>query len=71
MTEDEYNAGVRNIPLFFDRDTTDGTATIYRKPNGDPVRNKVARGRFSAVFLVQCLAAMGVYLLRIEDVDAQ
>jgi hypothetical protein len=37
MTEDEYNAGVRNIPLFFDRDTTDGTATIYRKPNGDPV----------------------------------
>ena len=35
------------------------------------LRNKVARGRFSAVFLIQCLAAMGVHLLRIEDADAQ
>ena len=35
------------------------------------LRNRVARGRFSAVFLVQCLAAMGVHLLRIEDLDAQ
>ena len=31
------------------------------------LRNKVARGRFSAVFLVQCLAAMGVPTLRLED----
>lgn len=35
------------------------------------LRNKVARGRFSAVFLIQCLASMGVRALRIEDVDAQ
>jgi hypothetical protein len=37
MTEDEFNAGVRNIPLYFDRDTADGKASIYRKSNGDPV----------------------------------
>jgi len=37
MTEDEFNAGVRNIPLYFDRDTADGRASIYRKRDGDPV----------------------------------
>jgi hypothetical protein len=37
MTEDEFNVGVRNIPLLFERDTTDGKASIYRKPDGDPV----------------------------------
>ncbi len=31
------------------------------------LRNKVARGRFSAVFLVQCLSAMGARMLRIEE----
>ncbi|HXC14765.1 MAG TPA: DUF6471 domain-containing protein [Stellaceae bacterium] len=35
------------------------------------LRNKVARGRFSAVFLIQCLAAMGVPVLRLEDVERQ
>lgn len=35
------------------------------------LRNKVARGRFSAVFLAQCLVAIGVQLLRIEDPDLQ
>jgi len=29
------------------------------------IRNKVARGRFTAVFLVQCLESMGVRELRI------
>jgi hypothetical protein len=34
------------------------------------LRNKVARGRFSAVFLVQCLSAIGVQSLRLnEDAD--
>jgi hypothetical protein len=37
MTEDEFNAGVKNIPLYFDRDTADGKASIYRTRNGDPV----------------------------------
>lgn len=36
------------------------------------IRNKVARGRFSATFLVQCLAAMGARSLRIgEDKDEE
>ncbi len=30
------------------------------------LRNKVSRGGFSAVFLVQCLKAMGAKTLRIE-----
>jgi hypothetical protein len=34
------------------------------------IRNKVARGRFSATFLIQCLTAMGTRSLRIsEDTD--
>ena len=36
------------------------------------LRNKVARGRFSAVFLVQCLRAIGARGLRVnEDADQQ
>jgi hypothetical protein len=36
------------------------------------LRNKVARGRFSATFLVQCLTAMGARALRLtEDTDGQ
>jgi Domain of unknown function (DUF6471) len=31
------------------------------------IRNKVARGKFTAVFLVQCLAAMGAQTLRLDD----
>ena len=30
------------------------------------IRNKVARGKFTAVFLVQCLAAIGAEVLRLE-----
>ncbi|MGI9494105.1 MAG: DUF6471 domain-containing protein [Geminicoccaceae bacterium] len=30
------------------------------------IRNKLARGKFSAVFLVQCLEAVGVLSLRLE-----
>jgi hypothetical protein len=33
------------------------------------LRNKVARGKFTAVFLVQCLAAMGAQRLRLDQSD--
>lgn len=33
------------------------------------LRNKVARGKFTAVFLVQCLAAMGARTLRLDQND--
>jgi hypothetical protein len=36
------------------------------------LRNKVARGRFSATVLVQCLTALGTRALRLsEDTDGQ
>jgi Domain of unknown function (DUF6471) len=35
------------------------------------LRNKVARGRFSAVFLVQCLEAMGARAIRLGTDDAE
>lgn len=31
------------------------------------LRNKVARGKFTAAFLLQCMAAMGCQSLRLED----
>ena len=31
------------------------------------IRNKLARGKFTAVFLVQCLAAIGANTLHLED----
>lgn len=31
------------------------------------IRNKLARGKFTAVFLVQCLAAIGSETLRLSD----
>jgi Domain of unknown function (DUF6471) len=35
------------------------------------LRNKVARGRFSALFLVQCLRAIGVRALRLNEDSTQ
>lgn len=31
------------------------------------IRNKLARGKFTAVFLIQCLEAIGVQSLRLSD----
>jgi hypothetical protein len=32
------------------------------------IRNKISRGKFTAVFLVQCLLAVGATNLRLEDI---
>lgn len=37
--------------------------------NAQNLRNKVARGRFTAPFFAQCMVAMGVELLQIPAVD--
>lgn len=37
---------------------------VESEPN---IRNKLARGKFTAVFLVQCLAAIGSSTLRLTD----
>jgi 3-mercaptopyruvate sulfurtransferase SseA len=41
-------------------------AQIGVKVDPHVLRNKVARGGFSAVFLVQCLRAMGCQIVRLE-----
>jgi len=53
-------------------DLADRLAAIGVRDKAVNLRNKVARGRFSAAFLVQCLNAMGVRTLRLsEDADQQ
>ena len=37
---------------------------IDSEPN---IRNKLARGKFTAVFLIQCLEAIGTASLRLSD----
>lgn len=48
-------------------DLADKLGEIGIKENRRNITNKVGRGNFSAVFLVQCLAAIGVKTIRIED----
>lgn len=31
------------------------------------IRNKLARGKFTAAFMIQCLAAIGAHTLRLEE----
>ena len=42
-------------------------AAIGVRDTADNLRNKVARGRFSAVFLVQCLTAIDARTLRFSE----
>lgn len=42
-------------------------AEIGVKDSAVNIRNKVARGGFSAVFFVQCLSAVGCHTLRLES----
>jgi hypothetical protein len=42
-------------------------AEIGVKETEPNVRNKLARGKFTAVFLVQCLEAIGASSLRLSD----
>ena len=41
-----------------------GLGVVESEPN---IRNKLSRGTFSAVFLVQCLEAMGSRSLQLSD----
>ena len=42
-------------------------AAIGVKDSEANLRNKISRGGFTGAFLVQCLTAMGVTSLRLED----
>ena len=47
-------------------DLVDRLAGLGVVDNERNVRNKVASGQFSAAFLLQCLKALGVSVIRIE-----
>ena len=42
-------------------------AEIGIKKTPENIRNKVARGKFMASFMLQCLRTIGVETLRLED----
>lgn len=42
-------------------------AAIGVKDSEANLRNKISRGGFTGAFLIQCLVAMGVSSLRLED----
>ena len=42
-------------------------AEIGVKDSAVNIRNKVARGGFSAAFFVQCLTAIGCHTIRLDD----
>ena len=53
-------------------DLSERLAAIGINDTAVNLRNKVARGRFAATFLVQCLAALGARSLRLtEDANGQ
>ena len=41
-----------------------GIGVVDSEPN---IRNKLARGKFTAVFLIQCLEAIGASSVRLSD----
>jgi hypothetical protein len=45
-------------------------AAIGIKDNERNISNKIARGSFTAVFLVQCLEAIGCHTIRLDDDSA-
>lgn len=49
------------------RDLADKLAAIGVHDSERNISNKLSRGSFTAVFLVQCLVAIGARDLRIED----
>ncbi len=51
------------------KDLVEKLAAIGVSETEANLRNKISRGGFTAVFLVQCLTAMGVHSLRLHDPD--
>lgn len=49
------------------KDLVDKLAAIGIRETEANLRNKISRGGFTGAFLIQCLAAMGVTSLRLED----
>lgn len=54
----------RNVSYLELADRLKAIGVHETEPN---IRNKIARGKFTAVFLMQCLEAVGVRTLRLKD----
>ena len=54
----------RNVSYMELVDRLGSVGVQETEPN---IRNKIARGKFTAVFLLQCLEAIGVKTLRLSD----
>jgi Domain of unknown function (DUF6471) len=48
-------------------DLAEALATIGVKDNERNISNKISRGTFTAVFFIQCMEAVGVKAIRLED----
>jgi hypothetical protein len=66
MVKGLLKAEVKRRNLTYD-DLSAKLAEIGVAETSRNLRNKVSRGGFSAVFLIQCLKAMGVRSLNLDD----
>ena len=53
------------------QDLVEKLGEIGVKETEPNIRNKIARGSFTAVFFVQCLVAIGCHVLRLEEGSGQ
>ncbi len=63
-TKGILKAEIKRHDLTYD-DLVEKLAAIGVKDNAVNIRNKIARGGFTAVFFLQCLEAIGVRELRL------
>ena len=56
--------GHRNLQRADYAQLVENDAGSRTEPN---IRNKLARGKFTAVFLIQCLEAIGCHTPRLQD----
>lgn len=54
----------RNVSYAQLVEKLDAIGVVDSEPN---IRNKLSRGKFTAVFLIQCLEAIGALYLRLSD----
>lgn len=51
------------------KDLVEKLAALGIRETEPNLRNKISRGGFSAAFLLQCLAAIGVHTVRLQEAD--
>jgi hypothetical protein len=74
QTEEEWAAHVKGLlkaeltkrSITYDQ-LTEKLAAVGVHDTSVNIRNKVARGKFTAVFFIQCLEAVGCRILHLDD----